>query len=301
MRTPAGIIPQSICHSQHTTGRQATAHLLRSQHFRLPCCVVCLQALSRWKKAQQAASTAAVLNARLQQLKNAPQSTASLQPCASIQEARSRGLEQLADYLVMEASQVPDQLEARNGRISASSSAAGSLPQQIPTGGTSLLPALTRVATLLEVGTLSPEDTNPGSAVAAKSAAAASGKDVTAAAAAAVSSRKLPSLPTQLELIMLRCSWKAVLCRSALMTDLVLTSLLGLALGIAQGRNIQPGSSLTWMLITLLAYGCISLVRSTRSYGNERHLYLQQESPVRGGGGGVLLLPCCWCVMLSST
>jgi hypothetical protein len=79
---------------------------------------------------------------------------------------------------------------------------------------------------------------------------------------------------------MLRSSWKAVLSRSALMTDLLLTSLLGLALGVAQGRDIQPGRSLMWMLITLLAYGCITLVRSTRSYGSERHLYLQLESPV---------------------
>jgi hypothetical protein len=79
---------------------------------------------------------------------------------------------------------------------------------------------------------------------------------------------------------MLRSSWKAVLSRSALMTDLLLTSILGLALGVAQGRDIQPGQSLMWMLITLLAYGSITLVRSTRSYGSERHLYLQLESPV---------------------
>jgi hypothetical protein len=103
------------------------------------------------------------------------------------------------------------------------------------------------------------------------------------AAAAAVRSRKLPSVAKQLQTVMLRSSWKEVLSRSALMTDLLLTSVLGLFLGIAQGRNIQPGSSLTWMLITLLAYGCITLVRSTRSYGSERHIYLQQESPVSGG------------------
>jgi hypothetical protein len=64
------------------------------------------------------------------------------------------------------------------------------------------------------------------------------------------------------------------------MTDLLLTSVLGLALGVAQGRDIQPGSSLMWMVITLLAYGSITLVRSTSSYGSERHIYLQQESPV---------------------
>jgi hypothetical protein len=102
------------------------------------------------------------------------------------------------------------------------------------------------------------------------------------AAAAAVRSRKLPSVAKQLQTIMLRSSWKEVHSRSALMTDLLLTSVLGLFLGVAQGRNIQPGSSLTWMLITLLAYGCITLVRSTRTYGSERHIYLQQESPVSG-------------------
>jgi hypothetical protein len=101
-----------------------------------------------------------------------------------------------------------------------------------------------------------------------------------AAAAAALSSRRLPSLGKQLQTIMLRSLWKAVLSRSALMTDLLLTSVLGLALGVAQGRVIQPGSSLMWLLITLLAYGAITLVRSTRSYGSERHIYLQQESPV---------------------
>jgi hypothetical protein len=81
---------------------------------------------------------------------------------------------------------------------------------------------------------------------------------------------------------MLRCSWKQLLSRSALMTDLLLTSVLAILLGITQGRNVLPGNSLTWMLIKLLAYGCITMVRSTRSYGSERHIYLQQESPVSG-------------------
>lgn len=66
------------------------------------------------------------------------------------------------------------------------------------------------------------------------------------------------------------------------MTDQLLMSVLAMFLGIAQGRNALPGNSLTWMLIKLLAYGCITLVSSTHSYGSERHIFLQQESPVSG-------------------
>lgn len=71
---------------------------------------------------------------------------------------------------------------------------------------------------------------------------------------------------------------KWVSSRTALMTDLVLSALLGIALGVAQGRTTNAGDSVLWMLITLLAYGCMSVARSSVLYGQERHLYLQLES-----------------------
>jgi hypothetical protein len=83
--------------------------------------------------------------------------------------------------------------------------------------------------------------------------------------------------------IIMRDIRKWVSSRTALMTDLLLTALLGIALGVAQGRTTTAGDSVLWMLITLLAYGCMSVARSTVLYGQERHLYLQLESQVGVG------------------
>jgi hypothetical protein len=99
-------------------------------------------------------------------------------------------------------------------------------------------------------------------------------------AAAAVRRRRPPSLAHQVKLIILRSARKWVSSRAALMTDLLLTALLGIAVGVAQGRNNNPQLSLLWMLITQLAFGCMMLARSINSYGTERHLFLQQESQV---------------------
>lgn len=216
---------------------------------------------------------------------------AGMAPCTSLQEARSRCLDQLGNFLVMQqyqqqqpgqqaspqawpdmctaarAATMPEALRHRSGHnsylvklppIPADVQSAGNTWQLAPANGAAVTPA--------------------GDASSTTEAAAAA-----AAAAAAVSSRRLPSWAKQLQVVMLRSSWKAVQSRTALMTDILLTSVLGLALGVAQGRQIYPGSSLMWMVITLLAYGCIQLMRSIRSYGSERHIYLQQESPVREG------------------
>jgi hypothetical protein len=94
--------------------------------------------------------------------------------------------------------------------------------------------------------------------------------------------RRFPRIGRQMWVIITRDVRKWVSSRTALMTDLVLTALLGIALGVAQGRTTNAGDSVLWMLITLLAYGCMSVARSTVLYGQERHLYLQLESQVRG-------------------
>ncbi|WIA38572.1 hypothetical protein OEZ86_001885 [Tetradesmus obliquus] len=108
---------------------------------------------------------------------------------------------------------------------------------------------------------------------------ASSGTSSSAAAAAALASaRQLPGVREQLWVVVVRCGRKWVSSRQNLMTDLLLTALLGLALGAAQGHLASPGESLLWLLITQLAYGCMALARSTNSYGSERHLFLQQES-----------------------
>ncbi|KAF8058431.1 ABCG25 [Scenedesmus sp. PABB004] len=99
-----------------------------------------------------------------------------------------------------------------------------------------------------------------------------------AAAAAAVSSRSLPGLWYQLGVVVRRSGRKWVSARTALMTDLVLTAFLGLALGAAQGRTNRPADSVLWLLIMLLAFGCMTLARSIHTFGEERFLYLQQES-----------------------
>lgn len=245
---------------------------------------------------RKAAAAAAAQNAGARQLSQVRMMQKSVTaarsttrpPCASLQEARARCLDQLGDFLLMQESR---QLGGQHS---------GGQPLQ-PTWSdmctaSGMADALQRSGNASYIVKLPPVPPDEEAAAAKADAlpvlftACASQAPATpaaaAAAAAAVRSRKLPSVLKQLQIVMVRSSWKEVHSRSALMTDLLLTSVLGLALGAAQGRNISPGSSLTWMLITLLAYGCISLVRSTRSYGSERHIYLQQESPVSALEGG---------------
>jgi hypothetical protein len=57
-----------------------------------------------------------------------------------------------------------------------------------------------------------------------------------AAAAALASARQLPGVREQLWVVVVRCGRKWVSSRQNLMTDLLLTALLGLALGAAQVR-----------------------------------------------------------------
>lgn len=258
-----------------------------------------VQALLRCRKARQAALAAAaeqtglrqVSQARMMQgasfVEGARPAATGLSLCASLQEARARCLDQLGDFLVMQESQQPGgqcSVQANWSQMCTAASMPDALAHRprsttqhsFVAGKLAPIPA-DSAATMGDAPP--PVDCAYGSTHGGGKSIAA--EDAAAAAAAAVSSRRLPSLAKQLQLIMLRSSWKAVLSRSALSTDLILTSILGLALGVAQGRNVQPSSSLTWMLITMLAYGAITLVRSTRTYGNERHIYLQQESSVR--------------------
>jgi len=215
-------------------------------------------------------------------------------PCTSLREARSRCLDQLGDFLVKQhyQQQQPGQQARQQAWPDMCTAArAANMPEALRhhSGHSSYLVKLppipadvegagdTRQLAHAHGAAVTPAG-DPGRDASATTEAAAAA----AAAAAAVSSRQLPSRAKQLQVVMLRFSWKSVQSH-ALMTDILLTSVLGLALGMAQGRQIYPGSSLMWMVITLLAYGCITLVRSTRSYGSERHIYLQQESPVSGG------------------
>lgn len=304
------------------------------------------------RKARQAAMAAAAQHMGQRQISQARmmQSNASFiapatpsaqrPPCSSLQEARTRCLQELGNFLVEQHSmQLAEQYSGPQARHHSM------LQQRLQQGGSgeqdhklsSLRPAPSTPAALqrtlapipaegvvvlddtaaaadadaaehsvhhAQYGTVSATALGGAGGGAGGRAGGKSGGEVltasasrSAAATAALASRQLPSMFKQLQLVMLRCFWKAVLSRSALSTDLILTSLLGVALGVAQGRNIVPGGSLMWMLITLLAYGSITLVRSTRSYGSERHIYLQQESPVSSTAGRGLLVGCvCLCV-----
>jgi hypothetical protein len=268
----------------------------------------CVQALLRCRKARQAALAAAPDQTGLRQVSQARMmqgsfvegaarpagaatAAAGMTPCQSLQEARARCLDVLGDFLLMQESEQLGghcSLQANWSQMCTAASMADVAGPRVRSAtqpsfvAGKLAPIPADSAAHLGAVSLPLARANGSSAIGGggKSIAA---EDAAAAAAAAVSSRQLPSLAKQLQLIMLRSSWKGVLSRSALSTDLILTSILGLALGVAQGRNIQPANSLTWMLITMLAYGTITLVRSTRTYGNERHIYLQQESSVSVG------------------
>lgn len=256
-----------------------------------------VQALLQCRKARQAALAAAAEQTGLRQVSQArmmqgasfvvegaarPAAAAGLSLCASLQEARGRCLDQLGDYLIIQESQQLGGQSPLQANWSQMCTAA-SMPDALgPRPRDTIQPSVIagKLAPIPADSAATMGDAPLPTACANGSTHGIAAKEAAAAAAAAVSSRRLPSLAKQLQLIMLRSSWKSVLSRSALSTDLILTSILGLALGVAQGRNIQPSSSLTWMLITMLAYGAITLVRSTRTYGNERHIYLQQESSV---------------------
>jgi hypothetical protein len=99
-------------------------------------------------------------------------------------------------------------------------------------------------------------------------------------------------LLTQAVFIFRRSSRKWVNDRDVLVSDVFLTALLALVLGAAQGGSQRPQSSLVWMIITMMAFGCLTLVRALRSFGPERIIFLQREHRVSGcvrgvcGGGG---------------
>jgi hypothetical protein len=267
-----------------------------------------MQALMKCRKARQAAMAVAQQHAGLRQLSQArlmrPGSfmgvrAPSASPCTSVEEARARCLGELGDFVLAQHMQELQQLPvAGSFQLSAMPAPGVRLGHGATLGAAaSLQPAAAALrapgmsfCSLGKAGTLA---TEPGTVLQAddsvvarpstagsKAAAAAVRDSAEHEAAAAVKSRKLPPVLRQLQLVVKRSFWKAMLARSGFMTDLLLTSVLGMALGVAQGRNNEPSMSLLWMLITLLAYGCMTLVRSTRCYGHERHLYLQQESPV---------------------
>lgn len=289
-----------------------------------------MQALVRCRQARRAALAAAMQQAGQRQLSNArlmrpPSMTAghtahqpsTVKPpdCKTMQEARARCLGQLGDYMLMQHMQemgVPpscQELTSRSATEPGSASAnrtVNGVPVPSPTlaatasapvgskgpaAGSAQKPAagmrygIPNAAAPATAQAATKDDVAPASFDRSDSAA------VAAAAAAAVSSRKLPPVWKQLQTIMLRCFWKSVLCRSGVMTDLMLISILGLALGIAQGRNNDPTMSLLWLLIGLLAYGSVTLIGATRSYGRERHIFLQLDSPVS-------CVVCLWCVLL---
>jgi ABC-type phosphate/phosphonate transport system ATPase subunit len=248
-----------------------------------------MEAVARFKKARKAlVKQQSKQQTGLRQLEQVRQmrdcsekpktETPAAKDCCSLADARSKCLDVLGDYMLMQhmqQQQREDHMEQQLQEDSGSSSAmGGSIP---PVGRTHTFKSLDRVS---EVDRSHPESEASASSskAAAEATAAANAAVAAAAAAAAVKTRRLPSTAQQLRLIIRRSGRKLIACRHALMTDLLLTSVLGLALGVAQGRTQDPGVALLWMLITLLAYGCMMLTRSTLSYGYERHIYLQLEN-----------------------
>jgi hypothetical protein len=96
--------------------------------------------------------------------------------------------------------------------------------------------------------------------------------------------KQLPGLPLQAAYIFRRSARKWVNDRDTLVSDVFLTALLALILGAAQGGSQRPQSSLVWMIITMMAFGCLTLVRSLRSFGPERIIFLQREHRVSDAG-----------------
>lgn len=201
--------------------------------------------------------------------------------CESLEDARGKCLNTLGDYMLRQHLQQQQRSSSTDldGQGSRGLESDAFAPGALGSSGLETLREYSAVEDTspqpVDQEALPSKDTVvPTAEVAASNSAAAS---------AAVLSRKLPSTARQLYLIIKRSARKLISCRHALMTDLLLTSVLGLALGVAQGRTADPGGSLLWMLITLLAFGCMMLTRSTISYGLERHIYLQLENQVNSG------------------
>ncbi|WIA22163.1 hypothetical protein OEZ85_004499 [Tetradesmus obliquus] len=249
------------------------------------------QALSRFRAASKVVLAAnASAASGMQQLKEARQLRTASQvcsqmalagPCATLDEARALCLNQLADFLIMQ------HLQEEAERQDTSTHVVGRL-QQVKESSTDHEAAAAAHSSSssfarhnknpLLLPDLHQDDEEADALHKAAPLDPAARKVACTNAAAAVRRRRPPSLAHQVKLIVLRSARKWVSSRAALMTDLLLTALLGIAVGVAQGRDNNPQLSLLWMLITQLAYGCMMLARSINSYGTERHLFLQQES-----------------------
>ncbi|KAF8061902.1 ABCG21 [Scenedesmus sp. PABB004] len=218
----------------------------------------------------------------------------ALEGRASLQEAKT--LRDLGDQIMLEHLQQQLQLAAQHSAGAPAAPPEGEAPQRgggddagpgadqapwLPHGEqlSEELRVATRELSYLRTGTAPPG--LPGGAAARGAAprwVAAPGEPAAAAAAVAATRRRLPSTAEQLAVMLGRCGRKWISSRGALMTDLLLTALLGLALGTAQGHIDNAGESVLWGLITLLAFGTMALARSTHSLGDERHLFLQSEA-----------------------
>jgi hypothetical protein len=94
--------------------------------------------------------------------------------------------------------------------------------------------------------------------------------------------KRLPAGWRQAMWVLRRSARKWVNARSVLVSDVFLTAVLALVLGAAQGSSRQPQAALIWLIITVMAFGCLTLIRSLRSFGPERIIFLQRENRVRG-------------------
>lgn len=97
--------------------------------------------------------------------------------------------------------------------------------------------------------------------------------------------KRLPAGWRQAMWVLRRSARKWVNARSVLVSDVFLTAVLALVLGAAQGSSRQPQAALIWLIITVMAFGCLTLIRSLRSFGPERIIFLQRENRVSVGAG----------------
>jgi hypothetical protein len=97
--------------------------------------------------------------------------------------------------------------------------------------------------------------------------------------------KNLPGTWSQMWTIFERSSRKWLNASEVVLADVLLTALLGCILSVAQQQSGgTPQGSLLWLVITVMAFGCLALMRSLRSFGGERVIFLQRESRVSEEG-----------------
>jgi F0F1-type ATP synthase assembly protein I len=85
-------------------------------------------------------------------------------------------------------------------------------------------------------------------------------------------------------IVMERSLRKWLNARGVLLMDLVLTTLVSVVIGSAlQMAGSTPGGALLWLVIAVMVLGCLTLMRSLRSFGGERLVFLQREAKVSWG------------------